>query len=245
MSFAVTRFAAIDDPEALRRCQRLRYRVYHEELGLDPPDMDHTRRLDVQANDPVCDLLMVTRKDDGEIAGTVRIQGPGTGRYYAEDEFVLEGPWWHGRTLVEGARFAVSPAYRDGAVPLLLFQAFRARCHERGWTDLVSVVLLPDARQEPQIPLRALRWLSGRVRFELDRARPRPGYVYEPLAALSVEDLGDVTPAMPGALPPMLRLLATPRSTVCAPPAYCRKFGTWNLLLVTDLAPRGPLRSAP
>jgi len=245
MSFEVARFAASDDLEALRRCQRLRYRVYCEELGFDPPDMDHVRRLDVQANDPVCDLLMVTRKDDGELAGTIRIQGPGAGPYYAEDEFVLDGAWWQGRQLVEGARFAVSPAYRDGVVPLLLFRAFRDGCRERRLTDLVSVVLIPDTGQDPQIPLRALRWLIGRVELEMDRARPRPGYLYAPFASLSPADLADVPPAADRSLPPMLRMLATPRSTLCSPPAYCRKFGTWNFLLVTDLAPRGGLRSAP
>src|SRR6188768_1704425 len=128
------------DRELLRRCQALRYRVYHGELGFDAPDLHHAERLDIEERDPRCDFAAVL--DGGEILGCVRMQPPGVRPFYAELEFELLCPTWSDVRLVEGARFAVAPGERDGAVPLLLFQAFRRYCRERSAERVLSVAIV-------------------------------------------------------------------------------------------------------
>ncbi len=61
----VLRLAA--DDRDLKAAQRLRYRVFVEELGGDGPLVDHAARLEKDAFDPIFDhlLLIDTRRDAG------------------------------------------------------------------------------------------------------------------------------------------------------------------------------------
>jgi putative hemolysin len=47
------------DPRDLRAAQRLRYRVFVEELGGDGPMVDHAARLEADEFDAVCDHLIL------------------------------------------------------------------------------------------------------------------------------------------------------------------------------------------
>ncbi|RYE85749.1 MAG: GNAT family N-acetyltransferase, partial [Myxococcales bacterium] len=76
----VVEFDAAGQPELLRRCQRLRYEVYHHDLGLDMDDLDHARRLDVEGRDGVGDFAAVVDADD-RVLGCIRMQPPGRGPY--------------------------------------------------------------------------------------------------------------------------------------------------------------------
>jgi N-acyl-L-homoserine lactone synthetase len=232
--FTVDMFRQQTRPDLVRSCQRLRYEVYHRDLGLDTPDMDHRARLDVEDNDPVSDFLSVTRRSDGTVVGCLRLQTAGAAPFYAEKEFVLQGPWWHGRALVEGARFAVATDYRDSEVPLRLFAGFRRYCRAREVGHLLSVSIVPDAAARPERALSILRWLGARMRTELSRGRPAAGYGFD---GLSMAAAAAVAPAEADTLPAMVRMLANDRTTLCSLPAYCRRFHTWNFLLSTDLRP--------
>jgi putative hemolysin len=221
-----------DDRALLQQCQALRYRVYKEDLGLDTPDLDHTRRLDVEERDPIADFAAV-RATSGEIVGCVRMQPPGRGPYYAELEFDLLGPSWTETRFVEGARFAVDRAHRDGPVPLLLFQAFRRYCRRHDARDVLSVAILRGDVDDRERLARLVRFVSERTHVDVSRGRPARGYEIDPPSDV---ELGRASTPEDAELSPMLRLLAGPRSTWCAPPAYCRRFDTFNFLLTTRLA---------
>jgi hypothetical protein len=233
--FEVHVFPYARRPDLALLCQRLRYAIYHRDLGLDTPDMDHEAAIDIEANDPICDFVAVTRPS-GEVIGTIRLQPrrPEGPPLYAELEFELLGPFWRDVRCVEGARFAVAEPYRGGRVPLLLFAAFRDYCRERAMDHLVSVVVVPDAEARPALARGILRWLAPRVGFALDRGAPQPSYVHPDLPLITA-DQGEAIPVEAEDVPPMLRMLAGPRTTLCSPPAYCRRFHTWNLLFVTRL----------
>jgi len=222
------------DSALLHKCQELRYQVYGQDLGLDTPDLDHARSLDIEERDPVADFAAVMESQaDGTRAmlGCIRMQPPGRAPYYAELEFALLGPSWR-TPHVEGARFAVLAAERDGPVPLMLFQAFRRYCRERSIDDVLSVAIAKGKPDDRGHLARLTRFLLARVERALDRGRPAPGYEIAPPTEAELADAGE---ARPDEVSPMLRLLANPRTTLASPPAYCRRFGTFNFLLTTRL----------
>ena len=224
------------DRDLLRQCQELRYRVYHRDLGLDMPDLDHVAKVDVENRDPhsdfaaVLDGRLATR---GEVLGCIRMQ-PGERRpLYAELEFDLLGPTWRTGRLVEGARFAVTASERDGPVPLLLFQAFRRYCRERSVERVLSVAIVRGEPGDRARAARLTRYLLDRTETALDRARPARGYELDPPTA---EELASAGALRPQEASPMVRLLANRKTTLCSLPAYCHRFGTFNFLITTRLA---------
>lgn len=106
--------------------QRLRYRVFVEELGGDGPLVDHENRLERDQFDVVCDHLLLIDHSapvDGVI-GVYRLlpgdrvgQGPDRVRqFYSENEFDLSVLRSTGRRLLELGRSCVHPDHRGGFV---------------------------------------------------------------------------------------------------------------------------------
>ena len=46
--YKITLTSQSASPEVIKECQGLRYRVFHDHLGMKTPDMDHQRELDIQ-----------------------------------------------------------------------------------------------------------------------------------------------------------------------------------------------------
>lgn len=128
------------DARDLRAAQRLRYRVFVQELGASGPMVDHARQLEVDAFDPHFDhlLLIDTRRDAEALEDVVgayrllpsdRLAGPG--RFYSEGEYDLSALKASGRKLVELGRSCVHPDYRGGSAMLLLWNALATYVLER------------------------------------------------------------------------------------------------------------------
>ncbi len=257
MALVLRELAGADpmDP-TLMACQALRYRVYHHDLGLDTDDMDHARGLDLETNDAVSDLLAVTDDKTGEVVGTLRLQQSGGARpLLVEREFELVDPWFRERPLVEGARFAVAAAYRNGPVPLMLFDGMRRWSRRNGILDLIGIAILPDPAMDVGVARPVFDWIAHRTTIALARARPAPGYAVDAWDA-SVSDDVVVDPAVESvvdvsALPPMVKMLSNRRATLCSVPGYCRSFRAWSFLLTTRLVateaqfPPGPRARQP
>ena len=82
----------------MRAAQRLRYRVFVEELGSDGEMVDHEAELEADAFDPAYDHLMLidkTRSDDPleQCVGVYRLltgeKAAEIGGFYTEDEYDL------------------------------------------------------------------------------------------------------------------------------------------------------------
>src|SRR5688572_17972501 len=182
----------------LEECQSLRYRVYHHDLGLDTPDLDHEARLDIEERDDVCDFAAV-RGTGGAIVGCIRMQPEGRGSFYAELEFDLLGDTWTSTRHVEGARFAVTTEERGGPVPLFLFQAFRRYCRRSGATKILSVAIIRGEEGDRVKLAQLTKLLYARTNVDLARGRPARGYEIDPptnaeLAAAPSLDLEAVSP---------------------------------------------------
>lgn len=108
----------------LKAAQRLRYRVFVEELGSTGPMVDHVARLEIDQFDPFYDHLLLidtALPQDGldHVVGVYRLlrsdQLNKVGRFYTEDEYDLSVLKSSGRRLLELGRSCVAPDYRGGA----------------------------------------------------------------------------------------------------------------------------------
>lgn len=116
----------------LLAAQRLRYRVFVEELGGDGPLVDHANRLERDEFDPIVDHLCLvdarrSAADLEHIVGVYRLL-PGTrakefGRFYCDSEYDLTALRDSGRSLLELGRSCVDPTYRGGSGMFLLWNA--------------------------------------------------------------------------------------------------------------------------
>lgn len=116
----------------LLAAQRLRYRVFVEELGGDGPLVDHDRRLERDAFDEVNEhlILVDTRRDMGgldHVIGAYRLlrsdQAERFGRFYCDSEYDLTALRRSGRRLLELGRSCVEAEHRGGSGMFLLWNA--------------------------------------------------------------------------------------------------------------------------
>ncbi|HEY1723766.1 MAG TPA: GNAT family N-acyltransferase [Magnetospirillaceae bacterium] len=121
------RLARSDDE--IEAAQRLRYRVFYEEMGAQPtPDMARAHR-DFDDFDEACDHLLVLDRALGEgaagVVGTYRLhrrEDPRFKRFYTASEYdVTKIAAFEGRVLELG-RSCVDGKYRTKAVMQLLWQ---------------------------------------------------------------------------------------------------------------------------
>jgi putative hemolysin len=104
--------------DEVREAQRLRWKVFAEELGahLTTPEPG----LDIDLYDAHCEHLLVRDPDNSEVVGTYRILSPGAakrlGSYYSESEFDLTRLQHLRPRMVELGRSCVHPEHRSGGV---------------------------------------------------------------------------------------------------------------------------------
>jgi len=106
--------------EELEAAQRLRYRVFVEELGSDGPLVDHVRKLEADRFDPYFDHLILTCDTrPGEVVGVYRLlrdeQARAAGQFYSEDEYDQSVLRSSGRRLMELGRSCLDAEFRGGA----------------------------------------------------------------------------------------------------------------------------------
>lgn len=121
------------DEGDLLAAQRLRYRVFVQELGGDGPLVDHDRGLERDKFDPVADhlLLIDPRRPKGEdVVGVYRLLGAEAaariGQFYSDVEYDLAVLRQSGRKLLELGRSCLDPAYRGGLAMFHLWRGLAA-----------------------------------------------------------------------------------------------------------------------
>ena len=163
-SFLTVRLAA--DEADLLAAQRLRYRVFVEELGGDGPMVDHAERLERDEFDAIVDhlLLIDTRRDPAagdHVVGAYRLlrgeAAEAFGRFYCDDEYDLTPLRVSGRRLVELGRSCVDPAFRGGAGMFMLWNALADYVLDRGIEILFGVASFHGTEIAPLA--QALSWL--------------------------------------------------------------------------------------
>lgn len=189
-------------PEDVKAAQRLRFDIFHDEMGAQLNPAARALRIDVDSYDAVADHLLVEHHSDAgsEVVGTYRLlrqAAAGFAGFYSSGEFDLSPLLDHtdasGGQLLELGRSCVAPAFRTSATIQLLWRGIADYLAEHGISHMFGCTSFagtdPDAHAAalsylahhalaPQ-HLRA-RALSG-ARLDMDRL---PIGAYDPVRAL-------------------------------------------------------------
>jgi len=208
----------------VREAQRLRHRVFAEELGarLDSA----AERLDRDRFDEYCEHLLVRSSDTGEVVGTYRILTAANARraggFYSEQEFDL-GAIPSLPRVVEIGRACVHPDHRSGAVLALLWGALAQHFRLHGYEHVIGCASLP-ARENP-----------GGVASVCDRLLREHGTA--PLWRASPRRPFDASPSVSRVpIPAAIRGYLHMGAEVCSEPAWDPDFGTADVLMLLSLS---------
>ena len=229
------------DERDLLAAQRLRYRVFVEELGGDGPLVDHARRLEQDEFDAVNDHLVLidaARPVAGldHVVGVYRLltgkRAADFGRFYCDGEYDLTALRMSGRSLLELGRSCVDAAYRGGPAMFLLWNGLADYVLDHGVEVLFGVASFhgtdPAALREP------LSWLHHHhLAPEGLRVRAQRG-AYQSMDLVETDRLDRRTAmvAMPALIKAYLRL-----GGFVGDGAYVdRAFNTTDVCLLMDTA---------
>jgi putative hemolysin len=212
--------------EELREAQRLRYRVFAEEMGAQ---LNGPAGLDVDAFDAYCDHLLVRDADTLRVVGTYRVLPPDQaariGRLYSESEFDI-GRLTHLRgKMVEVGRSCVDPDYRNGAVIMSLWGGLAAYMMQHGYETMLGCASVPmgDGGHYAANLYCALR----------DTSMTAPEYRAFPHTPLPVDELATGAPASP---PPLVKGYLRLGAKICGAPAWDPDFNTADFLTLFHLS---------
>ena len=214
------------DDDALRDAQRLRYRVFSEEMGAR---LSGPAGLDVDAFDAYCDHLLVRDLDTLQVVGTYRVlpphQAARIGRLYAESEFDVSRLTHLRPKLVEVGRSCVHPDFRNGAVIMSLWGGLAAYMMQNGYETMLgcaSVGMIDGghyaANLYTSLPPDALT---------------APEYRAFPHTPLPVEELRTGASVSP---PPLVKGYLRLGAKICGAPAWDPDFNTADFLTLFRLS---------
>ena len=210
----------------IREAQRLRYRIFAEELGARLP----TRMpgIDIDLYDPYCEHLIVRDEANGRIVGTYRILSPQsakrTGGYYSENEFDLTRLQLLRDGMVEIGRSCIDPDYRTGGTIALLWSGLAHYMTQGGYRTLIGCA---------SIGMGDGGHVAANLYRRLGEHMAPPEYRVFPRHPLPVEQLFNGQPAE---LPPLIKGYLRAGAYVGGEPAWDPDFNTADLLIMLPMA---------
>lgn len=210
-----------------REAQRLRWRVFAEEMGVQlrtrEPGVDH------DIFDLHCKHLLVRDETCGEVIGTYRLLPPHAARrigcFYSETEFDLTRLQRQRSHMVEIGRSCVDSRYRAGAVIALLWGGVAKYMLAHGYRYLAGCASMSMAD-------------GGRgaaAAFETMRARHLAPAEYQvfPRSRLPHEHVGA---SRGGALPPLIKGYLRCGAYICGEPAWDPDFNSADFFMFLPLS---------
>ena len=214
-------------PRQIREAQRLRWRVFADELGARLPSSEPG--VDRDLFDAHCEHLVVRDERSGETVGTYRIlpgaQARRLGGFYADEEFDLTRLAHLRDRTVEIGRSCVHPDYRNGATLALLWSGIARYMTSQRYEYLVGCasVSMADGGHSAAS-------LYNRMQ---DTSLSPIEYRVFPRCALPLDRL-DGGRAV--AVPPLLRGYLRCGAWVCGEPAWDPDFNVADLLMLLPLS---------
>lgn len=197
----------------LLAAQRLRYRVFIDEMGGSGALVDHDARLERDRFDAIFDHLLLI--DEGRdpaqldhVVGAYRLL-PDTrltraDRFYCDDEFDLTALRASGRRLLELGRSCIDPLYRGGTGMLQLWQGLAQYVIRHNIEILFGAASFPG--DDPQRWAQSLGWLHHHHLAPVEiRVRARQENGFSPMAA-NLLDRRTALMQMPSLIRAYLRL---------------------------------------
>ncbi|MFA6902369.1 MAG: GNAT family N-acetyltransferase [Gallionellaceae bacterium] len=211
----------------VREAQKLRYKVFAEEMGAKIPGREE--RIDQDRYDRYCDHLLVRDTDTNEVVGTYRILSPDqakkAGGYYSEGEFDLSRLDNLRSSMVEVGRSCVHPDYRGGGVITLLWAGMAQYMVKNKYEYLIgcaSISMADGGHNAANIY----------NKVKLDSMSPLEWRVF-PNCALPVDALDDQAEVF---LPPLVKGYLRLGAYVCGDPAWDPDFNTADLLVLLPMS---------
>jgi putative hemolysin len=133
--------------DEVRAAQRLRYRVFAQEMGARLPSAESG--IDADRFDPYCEHLIVRRRDTAEVVGCYRIltdaRADEAGGFYSQSEFDLTRVLPLPGRAIEVGRSCVHADYRNGATIALLWNGLARFIVENRIDYLIGCASIPLA----------------------------------------------------------------------------------------------------
>lgn len=213
-------------PSEVAEAQRLRYKVFAEEMGARLTGHDGR---DIDGFDPLCDHLLVRDQDSGEVVGTYRILDPHmadeAGGYYSAGEFDLTRLLHLAPSMVEVGRSCVHPDYRNGATISLLWAGLAKYMMSRGYEHLIgcaSISMADGGYNAAAVYQRLADNFYAPAEYRV--------FPHTPLPLESLQsDIQAVTP-------PLLKGYMRLGAYVCGEPAWDPDFNTADLLVMLPIS---------
>jgi putative hemolysin len=220
------------DESEVREVQRLRYKIFAEEMGAKL--QGHESGLDQDIFDPYCEHLLVRATGSNEVVGTYRIlnhaQAKKTGGLYSDGEFDLSRLDPLRPSMVEVGRSCVHPDYRSGATIALLWHGLALYMERHRYQYLIGCA---------SIPMKDGGHVAASIYNKIRQQNLSPNeYRVFPYCELPLDALnGNLDAPAPPLLKGYLRLGAY----VCGAPAWDSDFNTADLLILLPMYKINPL----
>lgn len=214
-------------PDDVLAAQRLRYRVFGEEMRAVLPEAH--LGLDRDRFDERCSHLIVRDRGTGAVVGTYRLLDDRgaelTGGFYAETEFELSRVRRHDTRLVEVGRACIDPAYRTGATIATLLTALTTHVVEQGYEHVIGCASVPIAGDPAGAAALCRRLLETHGAPPEWRVTP-----YRPFAVRSI------APRPEAPIPPLLKAYLRMGARIGGEPAWDPDFDTADVFIVLPVA---------
>lgn len=216
--------------------QRLRHRVFVEEMGARAASQDRGREQDFF--DPWCEHVIVRDRSSGDVVGTCRLltakNAARLGTFCAEREFDLTRLAPLRARLLEIGRVCIDPAYRTGAAIMVLWSGIARLMRQRGATHLIgcaSISMADGGTHAAAVYAHAAQQFLAPIEY---RVLPR-----SPLAALKH--------GIPSTsrIPPLIKAYLRLGAWIGGEPAWDPDFNTADLLVFLPLARMEARRARP
>ena len=207
--------------------QRLRYRVFAEEMGARLPTADEG--IDRDPFDAWCEHMLVTEEDTGEVVGTYRILTGETakrvGGFYSDQEFDLTRLNHLRDRAVEIGRSCVHPDHRRGGVITLLWSGVLEYIQRTGYEYILGCASLSmvDGGHSAAAAFKQLR----------DSHLSSVEYRVFPRCPLPLHELDQNAPP---SIAPLIKAYLRVGAHVCGEPAWDPDFNTADLLMLLPLS---------
>jgi putative hemolysin len=217
--------------EEIKEAQRLRYKVFAEEMGAHLPENDEG--LDTDEFDPYCDHLLVRDSETLRVIGTYRVLAPHKatelGRLYSDSEFDLSRLNHLRPKIVEVGRSCVHKDYRSGAVIMALWSGLGQYMKQHQYEIMLGCASIPMA-DGGHYAASLYNSLSP------DQIAPVENHAF-PKLPLPLDRLNG---GLDVEAPPLIKGYLKLGAKICSAPAWDPDFNTADLLTMLRLSDINP-----
>ncbi|WP_349815613.1 GNAT family N-acetyltransferase [Polynucleobacter paneuropaeus] len=218
-------------PNEIKEAQRLRYKVFAEEMGANLAQ--NHEGLDVDEFDAYCDHLLIRDQETLKVVGTYRVLPPHKaqeiGRLYSDSEFDLTRLNHLRPKMVELGRSCVHADYRSGAVIMALWSGLAQYMQKHHYEIMLGCASIPMA-DGGHFAASLYNSLSE------EQMAPSENHAF-PRLPLPLDKLNgglDVEP------PPLIKGYLKLGAKICSAPAWDPDFNTADLLTMLRLSEINP-----